>query len=233
MDSLERRSRGLGAVITTYHLRAPGSSHHQVVSHSIVQRFTDEATAHILYTHTHTDSSTHSHLNAHTHTHAHTEASCQLLTRQIGSVVYSMAPVHIPTGPSPFIWKWLDEGKQHVTVTGLSLSKLVLFCIFSTFSFYPSLDEVLALRHPIISGVCSLFPGLFHRSDHQRQHQLFPHVQADIPSPSCHDGHQSCCSSWPRRLGSTVRRALPECFTAHVSYIQAHIITQELIRFPT
>lgn len=65
IDSPER-SRGVGAVITTYHLRAPGSSHHQVLSHSIVQRFTDEATAHILYTHTHRDSSTHSHLHTHT-----------------------------------------------------------------------------------------------------------------------------------------------------------------------
>lgn len=67
MDSLER-SRGVGAVITTYHLRAPGSSHHQVVSHSIVQRFTDEATAHILYTHT---ALTHLHTHTHTDIHKH------------------------------------------------------------------------------------------------------------------------------------------------------------------
>lgn len=67
-----------GTVITTYHWRAPGLSGHQVMSHPIAQRFTDEETAHILYTHTHIDSSTHSHL--------HRQASCQLLTRQIGTV---------------------------------------------------------------------------------------------------------------------------------------------------
>lgn len=54
--------------------------------------------------------------------HTQTQANCQLLTRQIGTVVYSMAPLHFPTGPSQFIWKWLDEGKQHVTAIGLPTS---------------------------------------------------------------------------------------------------------------
>lgn len=100
-----------------------------------MQRFTDEATAHILYTHTHT------------HLHTHTQASCQLLTRQIGTVVYSMALLHIPNGPSQFIWKWLDEGKQHVTVIGLQMSYesmccviyfLFFWCIFSLSSIFIS-----------------------------------------------------------------------------------------------
>lgn len=84
---------------------------------------------------------------------------------------------------------------------------------------------------------CSSFKGLFHRPNHQRQHQLLPHVQEDVPAPSRDDGRQSRCSSRPRRLGATVCWILLECFAAHVSNTEAHIIihaqTYTLIRVLT
>lgn len=145
----------MGAVITTYHSRAPGSSHHQVVSHSIVQRFNDGAAARILYTHAQTQ--------AHTHIYWHT---IKLPAVDSTDRWCSMRPVHIPTGPCSFIENvWLRE-KQQVVV----IAKLLLFSIFSPLLFQPScLDGILRRARPNSSSYC-LFSGLFHRSDHQRQH---------------------------------------------------------------
>lgn len=210
-----------------------------MVSHSIVQRFTDEATAHILYRHTHTDSSTQTHIYTHT-------GKLPAVDSTDWYCVYSMAPLHIPTGPSPFIWKWLDEGKQeqHVTVIGCVAANEFPQCS-CCFAFSPIPPTLSVLSRSDFSPVTPnnysrllfFFPGLFHRSDHQWQHQLFPHVQEDVPSSSCDDGHQPCCPSWPRRLSSTVCWALPQRFAAHVSYIQAWVITHTqmhtLTRVPT
>lgn len=181
------------------------------------------------------------------HSFTHTQASCQLLTRQIGTVVYSMAPLHIPNGPSQFIWKWLDEGKQHVTVIGLQMSYESMCCVIYVLFFFgvyfPSVPYLFlgfffqTFRPFNGPYFCSSFKGLFHRPNHQRQHQLLPHVQEDVPAPSRDDGRQSRCSSRPRRLGATVCWILLECFAAHVSNTEAHIIihaqTYTLIRVLT
>lgn len=131
---------------------------------------------------------------------------------------------------------------QRVMVIGLNFTKPCVILHFPQFYllFLPISGwdcRPVALIIAIYSwDSCPLFPGLFHRSDHQRQHQLFPHVQADVPSSPCHDGHQSCSSSWPGGLCSTVCWALSKCFTAHVSYLQSHILshapTHTLIRLP-
>lgn len=71
------RNRRVRAVIITYHLRAPGSSCHQVVSHSIVQRFTDEATTHALYI------QILQHALTFTHTHTHRQAASCWLDRLV------------------------------------------------------------------------------------------------------------------------------------------------------
>lgn len=123
MDSPER-GRRVWAVITTYHLRAPGSSHHQVVSHSIVQRFTDEATAHVLYTHTHTHSSARSHL------HTYRQAASCWLDRLV--VECTQWPQFISYWPVSIFSEndWTRESNRSWWLDWI-LSKLVLFLHFS------------------------------------------------------------------------------------------------------
>lgn len=156
------RSGVAGGVITTYHLWAPGSSHHQVVSHSMVQRFTDEAKSPCtVYTHTHAHRGAYSHLHTRAHTHAHRQAACQLLTRQIGRGVYSMASVHIPTGLHLFENDWTRENNVSVWLDGI-LSKLVLFCIWSPLlpSHSPLLRWDFSLLGPVITIYSWYLPSL-------------------------------------------------------------------------
>lgn len=66
-------------------------------------------------------------------------------------------------------------------------------------------------------SIFNISPGLLHRSDHQRQHQLLPHVKAHVPTPAGYDGDQSCGAPRSRRFGAPVCRILPQCLAAHVS----------------
>lgn len=108
----------------------------------------------------------HTQTQVRTHAFKHIPAGCHLLTRQFGTVVYSMAPVYIPTGPSPFIWKWLDEGKQHVMVIGRRMS-FIKACVVLNFSPIPT--SLLAFSRCDFSpvaltkciGFCSSFQDYF------------------------------------------------------------------------
>lgn len=63
----------------------------------------------------------------------------------------------------------------------------------------------------------NLLPGLLHRSDYQRQHQLPPHVEAHVPTPAGYDGDQSRGAPRSRRFGAPVCGVLPQRLPAHVS----------------
>lgn len=58
--------------------------------------------------------------------------------------------------------------------------------------------------------------GLPDRRHHQRQHQLLPHVQEDVPAPPRHDGPEPRRPARPRGLRPAVQLRLPQRFTAHV-----------------
>lgn len=70
----------------------------------------------------------------------------------------------------------------------------------------------------LLTVVPSLHPGLSDRSHHQQQHQLFPHIQEDVPAQTSAHGHQPCCPPRARGLSPPVLRILSQCFPAHVSF---------------
>lgn len=61
-------------------------------------------------------------------------------------------------------------------------------------------------------------PGLPDRPDHQRQRELLPYIQEDVPAQARSHGHQPRSPSRPRGLGPPVLKPLPQRIAAHVSF---------------
>jgi hypothetical protein len=60
-------------------------------------------------------------------------------------------------------------------------------------------------------------PGLPHRPHYQRQCELLPHIQEDVPAQARPHGHQPCGPPRPRGLSPSVLTPLSQRVPAHVS----------------
>lgn len=60
--------------------------------------------------------------------------------------------------------------------------------------------------------------GLPDRPRHQRQRELLPHVQEDVPTQARPNGHQPRSPPRPRGLSPPVLTPLPQRIAAHVSF---------------
>lgn len=109
--------------------------------------------------------------------------------------------------PSRFFY-WI----VHCKVIQRRLDFMCYFAKSFTWPHFPSQCNLLTASRTMFA--CST--GLPDGHHNQRQHQLLPHVEEDVPSPSRHDGLESCCSSWSRGLCPTVQLCLSQCITAHV-----------------
>lgn len=76
--------------------------------------------------------------------------------------------------------------------------------------------------------LCPPPPGLPDGPHHQRQRELLPHVQEDVPAQARAHGHQPRSPPRPRGLGPPVLTPLPQRIAAHVSsgtFLQSRQLT--------
>lgn len=75
---------------------------------------------------------------------------------------------------------------------------------------------------------CAPPPGLPDGPHHQRQRELLPHVQEDVPAQARPHGHQPRSPPRPRGLSPPVLTPLPQRIAAHVSsgtFLQSRQLT--------